>query len=117
MPTFTLDAGVGNAGKGFLIFSGVTGSYPGFTMKGVSVPLNLDAWTWTAFSLINSSIMQNFMGAFDGAGQATAIFVAPGPLPPEAIGLPMYFDYLVLKKPGQLSPIAASVPIFVFFIP
>lgn len=115
--TFTLDAGATYAGKDYVIFSGVTGTYPGFTLNGIDVPLNLDAWTWTAFSLINTPIMQNFMATLDGNGQATATFLAPGPLPPETVGLAMYFDYILLANPGSTPAIFASHPLYVLFIP
>ena len=115
--TFTLDAGPAYAGKDYVIFSGVTGTYPGFTWSGVHVPLNLDTWTWTAFSLINTAVMQNFMAALDANGQATAVFAALAPLPPEAVGLALYFDYVVLKNPGSPPVVFASHPLYVLFIP
>jgi hypothetical protein len=115
--TFTLDAGATYANKSYIIFSGVTSTFPGFTLTGVDVPLNLDVWTWSAFSMINGPLMQNFMAALDGSGQATAKFFAPGPLPPEAIGLPMFFDYILLDNPGGPPALFASHPLYVLFVP
>jgi hypothetical protein len=114
---FTLDAGPTFPNQSYVIFSGVTGSYPGFTLNDIDVPLNLDVWTFTAFGLINTPIMMNFMAALDGSGQGSATFFAPGSLPPEAVGLPMYFAYILLQSPGGTPAVFASHPMYILFVP
>lgn len=113
---FALDAGPAFAGKEYLILSGVTGSYPGFDLSKVHVHLNPDAWTWAAFTLINTPVMMGFMGKLNSTGQATAALHALV-VPPEAVGLAMYFDYLVLANPGAPPLEKASHPVYVLFIP
>jgi hypothetical protein len=95
----------------------VTGTHPGFTLNGIDVPLNPDPWTWAAFSLINTPIMKDFMGTLDGNGQAKATFMAAGPLPINAIGLVLYFDYLILEYPQAPPAVFASNPIYILIIP
>lgn len=110
-----LSAGVGHAGRDYMILSGVTGTWPGFSLSGIGIPLNPDAWTFAAFSLINSPFMTSFMGTLDMNGQAQALFDSLGPLPLEAVGLAMYFDYVVLENPGSLPAIFASHPLYILF--
>ena len=112
-----LDPGAGFSGQDYLVLTGLTGTYPGFPLKGVHVPLNFDVVTTTAFSLINTPVMQNFLGTLDGNGQATAVFSAFGLPSPAAIGLALYFDALVYRSTGGPPVELASNPIYVFFLP
>jgi hypothetical protein len=109
--TLQLDAGASLAGRDYVIFTGVTGTWPGFTKGGHHVPLNIDPWTMTAFTLYSLPAFDNFMGTLDGNGQATATFNTLMPLP-DAVGLVMYFAYLVYK-PVDL----ASHHVYVLFLP
>jgi hypothetical protein len=106
-----LQAGASFAGRDYVILSGVTGTWPGVDLKGHHLPLNLDTWTMTAFTLINTPALDKFMGKLDGNGQATATFQTFSALP-EATGLVMYFAYLVFK-PVDLT----SHHVYVLFTP
>lgn len=70
-----------NAGRNYLIFSGVTGTFPGFSPPPglVTVPVNWDAFTNLALSLTNTTIFQDFYGVLDAQGKATAVFNTIGP--------------------------------------
>ena len=114
--TFTLNAGPAYAGKDYVIFSGISGVHPGTSISGVYFPLNFDVWTWTAFSLINTPVMSNFMSTLDANGTATGGFLFPAP-EPAATGLPMYFCYVLLNSPGKTPVIYASNPAFILFTP
>ena len=114
--SLTIDAGVANAGKGYVIFTGITGVSPGTWINGLHAPLNLDVWTWTAFSLINTPVMANFMGTLDGNGRATGTFLFPMP-EPAAQGLPMYFNAWVLKNPGKTPVVFVSNWAYILFTP
>lgn len=113
----TLEAGTVHAGKSYLVFSGLSGTWPGFTLSGVHVPLNLDGWTWIALTLANTPVMQQFMGTLDAQGNASATFHAPGPLPIESIGLVFWFTFVVTDNPGAPPVSFASNPLYVLVIP
>jgi hypothetical protein len=113
----TLQAGPECAGRYFIILSGMTGTWPGFSMSGTDIPLNLDAWTWLAFTLINTSCMSNFMGQLDGQGDAAAVLKIPVGTSTELIGQPFFFDYLVLENPASGPVIKASHPVYVLLKP
>lgn len=104
------------ANKDYIIISSVSGSYPGFYLTGQWIPLNLDAWTYIAFSLINTPIMDKFMGVLDVNGDATATFVFPLP-EPTAAGLPMYFNYMLLSGPGKTPVLGSGNPVYILFTP
>lgn len=112
----TLNAGPSYGGKDYIIFASVTGTYPGFSVSGVDVPLNLDVFTWLAFSLINTPVFSNFMSVLDGSGQATANFQVFSATP-EALGMAIYFDYVLLANPGKTPILFASNPVYALFIP
>ena len=63
--TFEIDTGPAYAFKDYIIMTSVTGTYPGFTMNGLHIPLNLDALTWIVFSLVGTPVLVNFMGSLD----------------------------------------------------
>ncbi|MHC5070614.1 MAG: M64 family metallopeptidase, partial [Planctomycetota bacterium] len=70
-PTVTA---VCNAGSGYLILIGCTGTSPGTnTGSGLTLPLNLDACSTAAYGLVNSPFLQAFLGTLDtnGLGRAT----------------------------------------------
>ena len=112
-----LAAGLDYGDEDYVIFSGVTGTWPGFTLSGIDVPLSLDDWTWVAFANINSSFLVDFMGRFDSSGRAMAKLNTHGGISLELIGLAMYFDYLVLESSLTLPLKTASQPVQILFIP
>jgi hypothetical protein len=113
----TLRPGLDYAGDPYVILSGVTGTWPGFALSGIDIPLNLDDWTWCAFSMINSPILKEFMSQLDGSGWAKAEVNTPGALLPEMIGLVLYFDYLVLEHAYSPPVKTASQPVYILYIP
>ncbi len=92
--TFSLDASVSNANRNYFIFSGVTGTSPGFIPPPglVTIPINWDVFTNLAISLANTSIFQNFYGTLDVNGKATAVFDTLGPFTGGA-GLTLNFAF------------------------
>jgi hypothetical protein len=89
-----LDAGVHNAGRTYLILSGVTGIDPGTVLPGgyALLPLNWDPWTDVVLNLVNTVLFQNFIGQIDPTGMAAAQINAP-PLPAGFEGLVLNFAY------------------------
>lgn len=114
---FTLKPGAACAGDTYLILSSLTGTWPGIPLSGIDVPLNPDAWTSAALTLVNTSLMQGFMGQLDGNGEAEAKLDFPGTELSQVIGLPIYFDYVVLENPGGPPLKAASHPTTLLFTP
>lgn len=113
----TLQAGPEYANRFYIILSSVSGTWPGFSLSGVEIPLNLDAWTKVALTLLNTSIMFNFMGQLDALGEATALLNVPGNNPPQLIGVPFYFNCLVLEHHGSGPVLKASHPENILFVP
>jgi hypothetical protein len=114
---FTLKPGPSFAGDTYLILSGISGTWPGFSVSGIDVPLNPDAWTSIALTLVNTPLLQGFMGQIDASGEAKAKFDFPGTELPEVIGLPMHFCYVVLMNPGGPPVKAASHHTTLLFTP
>lgn len=115
--TLYLEPGSAHAGKDYIVLSGATGTWPGITVSGIPVPLNTDAWTWVAYSLINTQVFSGFMGKIDAFGNATAQIDTLGPLSYEAIGHVLYFDFLLLGNPGSLPVVYASDPVYLLITP
>lgn len=110
---FTLDAGLTNASRNYLMLGGVTGTSPGTPLPGgaVTLPLNWDAFTNIVVSLINTPVFADFMGTLNVSGQASAQMNVSA-LPPGPAGLVMYFAY------GLSSPFNfASNPMDVTVVP
>ncbi len=97
---YSLDAGVANGGRNYLLLGSLTGTNPGFTLPGgQQVPLNWDAFTNLIINNLTSPIFQNFLGTLDGMGQAAAAFDTLGPVDPVLVGHTMNFAFL-LKPPA-----------------
>jgi len=113
---FTLQLWPAMGGKPYIILSGMTGMDPGFDMAAgtIHVPLNADFWTYMAFNFY--PYWPGFQSFLDANGVATATLDTFTPLPSSAIGLAMYFDYLVLKSAWS-TPIFSSFPVYVLFLP
>jgi hypothetical protein len=112
-----LDPGAQSAGDDYLILSSLSGTWPGFSRDGITVPLNPDSWTRTALGLVNSSLMEDFKGTIGSSGTATAFLNTPGPLSPAMAGRALFFDYVLLEGAGAPLVTRASQPVYVLLIP
>ncbi len=61
---------------------------------------------------MNTPFFQNFVGTFDGAGAATAVF-APPPIPAAAVGVTISFSSVAIYPTFS----GASVPVNVLIAP
>lgn len=104
--------GPGRAGATYVVFSGTSGSVPGLTYGFQHVPLNYDLFTDLVLPLVNTPFFQNFVGTFDGAGAATAVF-APPPIPAAAVGVTISFSSVAIYPTFS----GASVPVNVLIAP
>ena len=70
----TLKAGVQRAGRPYLVFGGVTGSWPGTTLPGGAalLPMNWDPVTNFIALYANTPLFKDFLGQLDGQGQGAA---------------------------------------------
>jgi hypothetical protein len=108
----SLDAGAQNAGRTYVLFGSMTGTSPGVPLPGgATLPLNWDAFTDIALSLVNTPVFTAFAGQLDGEGRATATLDTLGPAP-VALGLTLHFAY-GLHGPWNF----ASNPVAVRFSP
>jgi len=111
--TFDLGAGAGEAGRDYVLLGGASGTAPGVTFpSGVTLPLNLDAFTDLVLAQLGTAPFEGFAGTLDATGAARATFDTLGPVPGAAVGLTLHFAY-VLTKPIDL----ASDPVAVAIVP
>lgn len=69
-----------NAGDGYLILIGCTGTNPGTNIAaGLTLPLNLDACSTMAYGLVNSTFLQAFQATLDSSGHGRATVRLPAP--------------------------------------
>jgi len=106
-----LVAGAAQAGRHYLILAGLSGTEPGFLLPGEAavLPLNWDAFTDFALSLVNSPLFSDFLGSLNGAGNGTALLAAPA-LPPGYTGVQIFFAYC-LNAPFDFASNAVTVKI------
>lgn len=91
--TFTLNAGVVNANRNYILLGSVSGTVPGIKLPGgLILPLNYDIFTTLTITLANTSPFMNFQSTLDGAGMSWAVFDTLGPIPGTA-GLTFSFAY------------------------
>lgn len=90
-----VDAGTENAGRGYLVAAGLTGSSPGILLPGslATLPVNLDLFSYDIlFPNINTGLFQNFMGTLDLSGTANPTLNSR-PLPPDLVGVKICMAY------------------------
>ncbi|MEW6746254.1 MAG: hypothetical protein AB1486_26230 [Planctomycetota bacterium] len=111
--SFALEAGVAQAGRGYVLLGSVSGTEPGWALPGglATLPLNWDAFTSLVLRLLNSPAFAGFFGTLDGWGLATARFDTLGPVPPEFVGVRMYYAYFLLGWPMDFASNAVEVDI------
>lgn len=101
--TMDLRGGALRAGQDYLLALGVTGEAPGFTLNGVQVPMNFDAFTNLGLLVVNTPILPAAAGLLDAAGNATPGFSLPAGLAPIFLGLRFTFTGLIYDAGGLLQ--------------
>lgn len=93
---FSMQNGIEDAGRKYLLLGGATGSSPGYPLPGgmAVLPINWDIFTDLVFAYVNTSLFTNFLGTLDASGNATAQLVAP-PLTPSTVGTILTFAFVV----------------------
>ena len=110
---FELDAGPENAGRGYLVFGGVSGTTPGTPLPGgmAVLPVNWDVFTNIVLSLAGTPVFDRFLGTLNGNGEASAKLDTLGPVS-GAAGITLSFAY-ALAAPFDF----ASNPVEVDLVP
>jgi len=107
-----LDAGIANAGRGYVVCGSTSGTSPGVTLPGglATIPLNWDAYTLDVIANLNTPTYAGFLGALDASGRATATIDTQGPLSPATVGLTVYYAY-ALRGPWDFAsnPVAVAI--------
>ena len=67
----------GSPNEAYWVVGSVSGTSPGFTIAGVTLPLNFDAYFDYTLNNANSALLVNTLGFLDGTGRATAQFALP----------------------------------------
>ena len=111
--TFDLRAGAEHANMPYWIWMGVSGTYPGIDVQGISIPMNYDMLVSLGW-LYPGSVGTNFIGQLDGNGEATASLTTTPNF--SLLGLTLYFSYVVLSPGGGLPALGASNPINLTFV-
>lgn len=108
---FTLNAGVANATRNYILLGTISGTAPGTALPGghATLPLNFDLFTDIIFSLLNTPVFADFMGQLDGSGQATAQLSAGG-VSSTFVGTVMNFAY-ALNGPWNYASTPVGVTI------
>jgi len=95
---FTLDAGVINANRKYILLGSVSGVSPGTLLPGgkATLPLNWDLFTNLILSMFNTPAFSNFLGTLDGLGAANAKLDTFGPFASGGVNT-LHFAYCLMK--------------------
>jgi len=111
---FSLFAGAAEAGSPYLLLGTMTGASPGIQLNGVSIPLNVDAYT--CYTYYNANVwITGSSGTLDGAGNASAALpFAPGS-PMSLAGLQLHHAFAVFNAGGRVSAASNAVSLDLVF--
>ncbi|MFT5286320.1 MAG: hypothetical protein ACI8TQ_002488 [Planctomycetota bacterium] len=94
----------------------VTGTSPGIDFGGgIELPLNFDVYMNLTLFKPGLSAFNNFIGTFDGAGQAIASLTLPALMDPSLAGVTINHAYLAAAVFG--TPDFASNAVSVMLVP
>ena len=71
-----LEAGPDQANQPYIVLGSLSGTYPGVSVGGVQLPLNVDLYTTLTLTQPNTFLARSF-GLLDRTGRATAEVVVP----------------------------------------
>ncbi|HKX46744.1 MAG TPA: hypothetical protein VJP77_08575 [Planctomycetota bacterium] len=93
---YTLNAGVERAGAFYVLVGSASGTTPGIAVDGVTLPLNVDAYTNYLLTQ-PSALFTGSIGILDGAGSAAATMNVPAGSPPSLAGFTVHHAYAVIS--------------------
>ena len=121
--TLTLDAGVGNASKLYLLLGSMSGTTPGQPVNGQLLPLNFDSYFLHTLLHTNSPPLGNSFGILSSAspgpgGMANATFTLPPGLSPTLVGLTVHHAFVVFDwGTGAVTLASNAVPVDLVTVP
>ena len=114
--TMDINAGPTHAGRLYFVLGSATGTAPGLSSNGVTLPLNYDAYMQLTINKPNKFIVGS-LGTLDASGGSSASFnVTPG-VDPTLAGLVLNHAYIVIDTLGSGLTEFASNPQSVTLIP
>jgi hypothetical protein len=105
----SLRAGPLLAGGAYLVLGSASDTAPGFSIGGVAVPLNPDAYLAATAMLANGAAFVQTLGVLDSSGRASARLVFPAL--PAARGLRLDHAWIAADASGALRVASNAVPL------
>ncbi|MCZ6596996.1 MAG: hypothetical protein O7B99_05105, partial [Planctomycetota bacterium] len=112
----SLHPGVGYANFPYVLLGSLSGTRPGYTAFGVTIPLNPDPYFFLTLQDPGQTPLVGSVGTLDDQGEATVFFLVPGNSNPGFVGLTVNHAFGVMDALG-LIPIDASNAIPVEMLP
>ena len=106
--TFSLDAGLANANRAYVLVGSLSGTEPGIPIGTTELPLVFDGYTTHSIWHANQGVFGNTWGLLDGSGRSQATLSLPPGLPPAFAGLTAYHAFMVYTVPWLPSADFAS---------
>ena len=102
---FDLVEGTSASGEPYLVLCSASGTAPGWTIAGVTVPLNIDAMLLASLNYFNfAPVFSQTFGTFRSSGSAQAAFT----LPPNVVPTGFRLDFGYVQFSASLMPVRAS---------
>lgn len=95
-----LDGGADLAGNLYLLLGTLSGTAPGVTLDGTTLPIVPDAYTTFTIQSAGTGIFQGTLGDLDGCGRASATLQFPSDLPAGLAGSTFHHSFLVVDTVG-----------------
>lgn len=114
---FHLSAGSKRAGHVYLLLGSASGTGPGTSVDGQTLPLNADGFLAFTLASANSGPLANSFGVLDDLGRATASLTVPAGSP-SLSGLSLDFAYAAIDLAGGTAAVVAtSQPVHLSLVP
>jgi hypothetical protein len=97
---FALQAGVGEAGKLYLMLGSASGTLPGLPIDGLVLPLNFDAYFLYTLTTPNAPPLAGSAGFLNGLGKGAAAFTIPAGTSPSLAGAVIHHAFAAVKLIG-----------------
>ncbi len=104
---FDLVGGSPRAGELYWLFGSRTGTAPGITSAGVTLPLNFDSYFLYTINSANSGVLQNTFQSLDALGNGSATLSVPGGVAAALVGTTLNHSFVTLDA-ATGAPLAAS---------